>query len=105
MKDTTKRGMEAVIAKAGKRAPLFKRKLAAKLESASSAKAAPKAEYAEKKADRPMDGKKGAMHEQMHAKLADLESRLTALEAKYGRDDLKEDADEGESEDDMEEDD
>ena len=96
------KGMDAVIAKAGKKAPLFKRKLAAKLEAGNSAKSAPKAEYGEKKAEKSGMGEM-PKHEAMQAKVDDLEKRLTALEAKIGRDEVNESEDE--SEDDMESDD
>lgn len=89
-----KKGMEAVIAKSNKRAPLFKRKLADKLESGASAKAAPKADYAEKK-DKAAEPVAETDPKALNAKLDDVLTRLAALEAKLAdeSDDEMEDED------------
>lgn len=95
MKNKKAVGMDAVIAKAGKRAPLFKRKLADKLEAASSAKSAPKAEYGEKKADKAAEPVAETDPKALNAKLDDVLTRLAALEAKLAdeSDDEMEDED------------
>ena len=80
------KGMDAVIAKAGKRAPLFKRKLAAKLEAGSSAKSAPKAEYSEKKAEKSADPVKETDPKALNAKIDALMARVDALEAMCAKD-------------------
>lgn len=81
-----KSGMDAVIAKAGKRAPLFKRKLAAKLEAGSDAKAAPKAEYSEKKVEKSAEPMKETEPKSLNAKLDALMARVDALEAMCAKD-------------------
>lgn len=73
-----KTGMDAVIAKAGKKAPLFKRKLEAKL----SAKVAPKAEYADKSDKSSADPVKETDPKALNAKIDALMARIDALEAK-----------------------
>lgn len=80
------KGMDAVIAKAGKRAPLFKRKLAAKLDAGSSAKSAPKAEYSEKKAETSADPVKETDPKALNAKIDALMARVDALEAMCAKD-------------------
>lgn len=86
-----KSGMDAVIAKAGKRAPLFKRKLAAKLEAGSDAKAAPKAEYSEKKVEKSAEPMKETEPKSLNAKLDALMARVDALEAKLADESDEED--------------
>lgn len=90
-----KKGMEAVIAKSTKRAPLFKRKLAAKLEAGSSAKSAPKAEYSEKKAEKSAEPVQETDPKALNAKIDALMARIDALESKLA----------DESDDEMEEED
>lgn len=88
-----KSGMEAVIAKAGKKAPLFKRKLAAKLEGGSDAKSAPKGDYGAKKAEKSPAPMVETDPKALSAKLDECMSRIAALEAK-----LADDSDEGDDE-------
>lgn len=76
-----KTGMDAVIAKAGKRAPLFKRKLAAKLEDAATAKSAPKSDSAEKKAEKSPAPMKETEPKSLDAKIEALMARVEKLEA------------------------
>jgi hypothetical protein len=78
-----KSGMEAVIAKSQKRAPLFKRKLADKLASESSTKSAPKGEYGKKQADKPAESMAETDPKSLSAKMDACMARLDALEAKF----------------------
>ncbi len=86
MKDKTKRGMEAVIAKSQKRAPLFKRKLADKLDAGPSAKAAPKADYGKKDAEKSPEPMNETDPKALNAKIDALMARIDALEAKLSED-------------------
>ena len=81
-----KTGMEAVLAKSNKKAPLFKRKLADKLDAGPSAKSAPKADYAEKKAEKSDAPMKETDPKALNAKIDALMARIDALEAKLSED-------------------
>ena len=89
MKNKQATGMEAVIAKSQKRAPLFKRKLADKLEAGMSAKSAPKDGYGEKspsEKEKPADSMKETDPKALNAKIDALMARIDALEAKLNED-------------------
>lgn len=86
MKNKKASGMDAVIAKSQKRAPLFKRKLADKLNAESGAKSAPKGDYGEKKAEKLAEPVAETDPKALNAKLDDVLTRLAALEAKLADD-------------------
>jgi hypothetical protein len=71
------KGMDAVIAKSTKRAPLFKKKLAEKL----SAKSAPAADYGKKDAKVADEPVKETDPKALNAKIDALMARVDALEA------------------------
>ncbi len=95
MKNKAASGMDAVIAKSQKRAPLFKRKLADKLDAGPSAKAAPKADYGKKDAEKSPEPMKETDPKALNAKIDALMARIDALEAKLAdeSDDEMEDED------------
>ena len=83
-----KSGMDAVIAKSSKRAPLFKRKLAEKLDTEYAPKKAPASEKSDKR-EKSAEPMAETAPKSLNAKLDDVLTRLAALEKHCGMDEAE----------------